>query len=1163
MRASNPDPRTRIKKAAFLAALLVVAVQLWSQQPAGRTVDYRRDIQPILTNNCVKCHAGNAAPAEFRLDTPEAVLHGGTSGAAVVPGKADESQLVVRMEDSNANNRMPPPPNAAVSAQDIAVIKAWINQGAKIGDASVDFVTQVQPIFKSACYSCHSGSEVKGGLHLDARAEALKGGALGHDIVPGKSQDSLLLHRVLGDNGLARMPMAATPLNPQQIATLRTWIDQGANWPDAAAAPKHWAYQKPVRPTLPAVKDAAWVKNPIDRFVLAKLDEKGLKPSQEASRETLARRLYLDTIGLPPSPAQVDEFVNDKSPDAYERLVDKLLADAHFGERWGNKWLDLARYGDSDGYEKDRQRPGAYPYRDWVIKAFNADMPFDQFTIEQLAGDLLTAPFKKNWTPQEANDPKVATGFVRSSMLNTEGGTDPEEQNWIAQTDRATTVGNVWLGSTTQCTQCHNHKYDPFTQKQFYQMVAFFNNAKFGGQVFVDPNDPDPAAAAPGRRNFNEGTLDLPTPEQAKARDALRAELRTWQAKLNAVTPEFQKAESAWEQAVLESEKSWQPLRPTRLQSTGGSTLTLRPDASILASGKNPDLDTYVLDAKSPVNGQITGIRVEALPDASLPQGGPGRDFYGNFQMNTVTVEYGPSAQKLSKVSYKDAASDDMVTRLQNADQKVEQIWRVDATRDGQRMRRQLVIIPEKPFTVTTNDTLRVSLVQLSEYLGVAIGNFRVSVTTSPEPTKVVDVPFNLHKNLGNRAAAQPAAPPETAPPARRGRGGAPAEDPLIAHWRTVAPELADVRAKIAGLNQQIVALQIPSTPVLSENTQVKQPTTFVRERGAFVSKAEEVKADVPSFLGALPADAPANRLGLAEWLVTGDNPLPARVRVNQMWETVFGLGIVETAEDFGTQGFPPSHAELLDWLATEFQEKGWDQKAIIRLMLTSNTYRQSSKVTPELLEMDPKNALLARGPRFRVEAETIRDIALSASGLINLKMFGPPVMPRQPEGLWIFPYQPATDHWIESKGDDRYRRAMYIFIRRTVRYPSLTVFDAPSRENTTVRRSMSDTPLQALTALNDPTFFEAAQAMAKRIEKEGGADAASRATYGFRLATSRKPDAREMKTLLASFERDKQYFARNLKEAESVTGVKDAELAAWTSLSNALLNLDETLTKE
>ncbi len=1148
---------------ARVLALLGLALQLNSQQRPANTVDYRRDIQPILSKSCVQCHAGNAAPAELKLDTPEGLLRGGTSGAAVVRGNAEQSQLVVRIADTNANNRMPPPPNAPLSAQEIAVIAAWINQGAKTGEATVDFATQVQPIFQIACYSCHSGNSVKGGLHLDVKSEALKGGALGRDIVPGNSQDSLLLHRVLGDNGLSRMPMTGTPLTAPQIATLRTWLDQGAAWPDTAGAPKHWAYSKPARPALPSVKDSAWVKNSIDRFVLAKLEQKGLKPSPQAPKETLVRRLYLDAIGLPPSPAEVDQFVNDQRPDAYERLVDNLLANPHFGERWATKWLDLARYGDSDGYEKDRQRPGAYPYRDWVIKAFNANMPFDQFTIEQLAGDLLLSPVpqRKNWVAQETNDPKIATGFVRSSMLNTEGGTDPEEQNWVAQSDRATTVGNVWLGSTTQCTQCHNHKYDPFTQKQFYQMVAFFNNAKFGGPVFIDPNDPDAAAAAPGRRSFNEGTLELPTPEQAKTRDALRAELRTWQAKLSAVTPEFQKAEADWEQAVLDAEKSWQPLRPTRLESTGGSTLTLRPDASILASGKNPDLDTYILEAKSTVNGAITGLRIEALPDPGLPQGGPGRDYYGNFQMTAVSIEHGPSPQRLSKADFVETASDDMVTRLQNKDQKVEQIWRVDATRDGERKRRQLVIVAEQPFKVTTSDTLRISLTQVSEYLGVAIGNFRISVTTAADPKKATEVPHDLRQRLNTPREQRPAAVPAAG--GRGGRSGGNTEDPLMRQWRTVAPELADVRAKIAALNAQIAALQIPSAPVLSEDTKTTQPTAFVRERGAFVSKAEEVQADVPAFLGALPADAPKNRLGLAEWLVNGENPLTARVRVNQMWETVFGMGIVETAEDFGTQGFPPSHGELLDFLATEFQSKAWDQKAIIRLMLTSNTYRQSSKVTPQLLELDPRNALLARGPRFRAEAEMIRDVTLSASGLMNLKMFGPAVMPRQPDGLWIFPYQPDNDRWIESKGADRYRRSMYIFIRRTVRYPSLTVFDAPSREVTVVRRSLSDTPLQALTALNDPAFFEAAQAMAKRIVKEGGGDPSSRVTYGFRLATSRRPDAREMKTLLSSYEKDRQYFAKNLKEAESVAGTKDPELAAWTALSNALLNLDETLTKE
>jgi hypothetical protein len=389
------------------------------------------------------------------------------------------------------------------------------------------------------------------------------------------------------------------------------------------------------------------------------------------------------------------------------------------------------------------------------------------------------------------------------------------------------------------------------------------------------------------------------------------------------------------------------------------------------------------------------------------------------------------------------------------------------------------------------------------------------------------------------------------------------AEDPLVVQWRNVAPELAPLRKQITDLQRQIADLKITNTLVLSENMETTHPKTFMHERGAYTAQTEEVEADVPSFLGKLPQDVPANRLGLAKWLVGADNPLTARVRVNQIWQMIFGIGIVETAEDFGTQGFPPSHPELLDWLATEFMANGWDQKALIRLIVTSNTYRQSSKATPELLERDPKNALLARGPRFRVEAEMVRDISLAASGLLSHKIGGPPVMPPQPDGMWDIPFRAADDRWVTSQGEDRYRRGLYIFIRRTVRYPSLTVFDAPSRETTAGRIARSNTPLQALTVLNDPAFFEAAQAMAGRIEREGGNDAASRAAYGFRLVSARKPNSKETATIVASFEKERRHFTGNLKEAEAVCGKLDAELAAWTMVSNSLLNLDETVTKE
>lgn len=389
------------------------------------------------------------------------------------------------------------------------------------------------------------------------------------------------------------------------------------------------------------------------------------------------------------------------------------------------------------------------------------------------------------------------------------------------------------------------------------------------------------------------------------------------------------------------------------------------------------------------------------------------------------------------------------------------------------------------------------------------------------------------------------------------------AEDPLIVQWRNVAPELAPLRKKISDFQREIADLKITGTLVLSENMEITHPKTFMHERGAYVAQTEEVDADVPSFLGSLPKDVQPNRLGLAEWLVNGENPLTARVRVNQIWQMIFGMGIVETAEDFGTQGFPPSHPELLDWLATEFVSRGWDQKALIRLIVTSNTYRQSSKVSPELLERDPKNALLARGPRFRVEAEMVRDISLAASGLLSAKVGGPPVMPPQPEGMWDIPFRAANDMWVTSKGEDRYRRGLYIFIRRTVRYPSLTVFDAPSRETTIGRRNRSNTPLQALTTLNDPAFFEAAQAMARRIEAEGGSDTVSRAVYGFRLVTCRQPSSKESESIVQAYEKQRQHFASNLKEAESVYGKPDPDLASWTMISNTLLNLDETVTKE
>jgi hypothetical protein len=705
-------------------------------------------------------------------------------------------------------------------------------------------------------------------------------------------------------------------------------------------------------------------------------------------------------------------------------------------------------------------------------------------------------------------------------MFNNEGGVDPEENNWNIQLDRATTVSTVFLGSTIGCAECHDHKFDPFTQKQFYSMVAFFNNAEFT------------KSSTP----FTEPSLDIPNTEQAAKRDALNAQIKEWQNKLNDESDAAKASQKAWEQSILDAEKSWQPVHPDRAQSSGGSTLVVSADNSVLASGANPDADTYLLEAKSPLR-QITGIRVEALPDSTLPRGGPGRDYYGNFMIRRVTVE---------GAVIKDTAMDDNSgSGSQGPGKKFPQIWVVDVSKEenNQRLPRQMVLIPEKPITLRANETLRIAIEQATEAGHQGLGHFRISVTDSSTPKRIVEITAQLRPVL-------------SIDPEKRTKQQA---TQMAQRYRNQAPALLPIRNTIKDLQAQVQALGIPNTLVMSENSAVAHPGATIRIRGSFTSKAGDVEADVPSFLGTLPSDQPKNRLALAKWIVSRDNPLTARVAVNHMWETIFGRGIVETAEDFGTQGARPSHPELLDWLAVEFMDRDWDMKAIQRLIVTSAAYRQSSKATPELIEKDPANMLLSRGARFRVEAETVRDITLSASGLLSSKIGGPSVFPYQPNGVWELPYEKDSDTWTISTGEDRYRRGIYTFIRRAAPYPSATVFDATSREYCTPRRNHTDTPLQALTTLNDPAFFETAQAMAKRVLKEGGK---SKVSYAFELVTSRDPDADELHTLETALTTEQQYFKAHRKEAEAVANVPDPELAAWTMLSRDLLNLDETLTR-
>jgi hypothetical protein len=1098
--------------------------------------------------------------AGLRLDSEAAILKGGVSGGAIVPGHSDDSLLVKRLLGATGAPRMPMGADP-LPTQKINVIREWIDHGnfpaqaagareseppaaahpqvAASTGSSPMFAGQIRPILAARCYGCHGPDVQQNGLRLDSLEALLKGSANGPILVPGQADQSRLTHRL---TALERpqMPYGGPPLSDDQIKQIRTWINAGAPGPDstepvAAVHPlKHWAYVKPVRPPVPVVKNAAWCRNPIDNFVLARLQKEGLAPSPEADKATLIRRVYLDLIGLPPSPQEVDAFLADKRPDAYERVVDQLLASPRYGECWASRWLDLARYADTNGYEKDNRRT-AWEFRDWVIRALNENMPFSEFTIQQIAGDML---------PKPTTDQLIASGFNRNTLLNQEGGVDPYEYYWYEQVDRVNTTASVWLGTTLGCAECHNHKFDPFTQEDYYRLLAFYDNSKY---QIAGPTD---------GRWAKEPDIELPSAEQAKKSSELRVQIATLQTVLDTSTPDLEAAQAKWEAALKGSESEWTVLAPAHATSAGGATLKVLDDQSILATGKNPFADTYTLETKTEAQN-ITGVRLEALTDASLPHDGPGRDSEGNFFLSSFQVEVAPAGnpnQKV-KITFKEAVANESQDgyAAKNLVSKEPGVrgWAIDASPSPVPLRRQIVMVPDKPFGFAGGTVLTIQLKHEMRHATRNLGRFRLSVTLIADPAAIAQLPARLWPVL--------ATPEDKRTPEQKNK--------LAAAFRSITPLLQPTRDQMAKLQKSVDQLGIPTAMVMEEKPGYLRPATYVRERGSFLSQGEKVYAGVPAILNPLPPDQMPNRLGLAYWLVSADNPLTARVIVNHFWDAFFGHGIVETTEDFGTQGDLPTHPELLDWLATEFMRNGWDMKAIKREIVTSATYRQSSRVTPELLARDPYNKLLARGPRFRVEAEAVHDIALSASALLSSEMYGPPVFPYQPEGIWDVPYN--DDKWVMSQGEDRYRRAVYTFMRRSAPYPSLITFDAPSREFCTVRRVRTNTPLQALTMLNDPLFVDAARALALRMMKEGGQDASPRATYGFRLVAARQPSPPELSRILAFYNQELDHYRSDTKAAGELIQVKEnpppdvSERAAWTMVANVLLNLDETITKE
>lgn len=916
----------------------------------------------------------------------------------------------------------------------------------------------------------------------------------------------------------------------------------------AHAAPTHWAFEPPQRPALPVVQNQGWVRNPIDRFVLARLEKEKLTPAAESDRAILIRRLHLDLVGLPPSISDVDRFLRETNSDAYKATVDRLLNSPHYGERWGRHWLDAARYADSDGYEKDKSR-SVWFYRDWVVNAFNRDLAYDQFVLEQLAGDQL---------PNAAQDQIVATGFLRNSMLNEEGGIDPEQFRMEAMFDRMDAIGKSMLGLTIQCAQCHDHKYDPLKQEEYFKIFAYLNNDHEANTVVYSPSE----------LMLRE---DLRRQQQA-IEDELRHQAPDWEARM-----------AKWEEEVGSDQPEWVVLTPEEyVDPGGGARYTLLEDQSIRCGGYAPTKMTTRFRANVNLTN-ISAVRLEVLTDPNLPRRGPGRSYKGTFGLTEFKLEVAPTNAPEKKIAVKFASATADVTqpvrKLEaNFDDKStnnrvtgpiemaldgsnETAWDIDVNPRHRNQDRKAVFQAATNFGFPQGTTLTFLLNQNAggwnsdDHMNNLIGRMRLSVTTAAGPVKADPLPRALREILAISKEARSAAQ----------------RNALFGYWRTTVPAWAEANARIDQLHQQWPEGVNASTLM----ARVQARDTRLLKRGDWLKPGDPVAAGVPAFLHPLPKDASPTRLAFARWMVDRRNPTLARVFVNRIWQSYFGEGLVTTPEDFGLQSEKPAHLELLDWLACEFMDNGWSVKAMHRLILDSATYRQASRVTPELYAHDPYNRLLARGTRMRVDGEVVRDVALAASGLINPKVGGPPVFPPMPQFLVMPPVSYAPFTWKEEKGADRYRRALYTFRRRSTPYPVLQTFDVPNADFSCVRRARSNTPLQALTTLNEELFIEAAQALSRRIVTEGGATDREKVVYGFRRCVSRPPSPTEENELLSFLARQQQRIGEGWLSPADLAGVDPAKadsiphgatptsLAAWTAVSRVLLNLDETITKE
>ncbi len=992
---------------------------------------------------------------------------------------------------------------------------------AAVQGAGADFGRDVFPVLQRACFECHGEEVQKGELRLDVGSpQHLK---IGPD----------LLRRVaLPKEDKEAMPKRGERLTAVETGHLRAWIEAGAVWPEKLEVVKHWSYVPPQRPALPAVENKAWVKNEIDAFILARLEGAKLAPAPEAAPETLVRRLSLDLTGLPPTPAEVDAFVKEHMAGgaaAVESLVDRLLASREFGVRWARPWLDLARYADSHGFQRDDLRD-IWAYRDWVVNALNANMRFNQFTLEQIAGDLLP-----NATPEQV----IATGFHRCTPTNVEAGTEPEESRINQVIDRVNTTGAVWLGSTLECAQCHNHKYDPFSQRDYYALLAYYNNT----EKEAERSNP----RTPGSIRFNGSPMEL----RDAARDAQREELsrqvraldEQMAARREEMTQGGKRSAAAGKGGGMEN--AVKVLKPTTFITESDAESELQEDGSVLLTGPVPATDTYTFEAELPA-GSLNGLLLETLTHASIEGEGPGRGGANrpNFVLHTFDCTLTAPDGKTQGLKFSAAHADysqkgyDVANLLMPGGKKA---WAI-----GRRFHEPHWAAFELPAAVAVAAGTKLSIRMEQNFgNGLVMGCVRISSIA------------------GDVAACLPAVEEPGGDKAAKAR-----QD----------PKMAQLEKRKAALQKQAGALNALTTEVMRELPQPRMTAMF--KRGVYTDPGERVEAMTPAIFDT-KASGPPTRMTLAKWLVSRENPLVARVTVNRWWAELFGQGIVSTPEDFGIKGAAPTHPGLLDWLAVEFMDSGWDMKHMIKKVVMSAAYAQSSAIydlarpaTPaaEILNassLDPANTLLWHGPRFRLDAEMIRDNALAIAGLISLKQGGAPIRPPQPDGLWA-KVGGQQYKYVVSEGEEKHRRGLYVVLKRGSPYPSFVNFDASARMACVVRRSRSNTPLQALTLLNDPVYVEAAKAFARRVVAEApGRDLDARLRHAFRIALARAPLPKEALVLKTLWETQAEAAKADPKGTlELAAGVelpKDlphAEFAAWYAVATAILNLDECITK-